>query len=525
MRRLTFTVQFAALDATLILLALGLRIRWEFIIGLAVALAVEIALVESVARKLKKQAAENQFQAFHDSLTELPNRTLFRDRVEQAILQARREDSKFALLIMDLDRFKEINDTLGHRNGDLVLQAIGPRLRGVLRDVDSIARFGGDEFAVLLPGAANPDAAVRVAEKIATTLSKPFMLKGLTLDVEASVGISLYPEHGNDVDTLIQRADVAMYQAKEQHAGYEVYAADRDQYTPKRLALLGELRRALENKELVLFYQPLADIRTGKVTGVEALVRWQHPEHGLTFPDDFIPLAEHTGLIRPLTLYVLNEALRQSYEWQQQGIDLEVSVNLSARNLLDSELATDIEKLLDTWGVKPSSLKLEITENTIMVDPPKALEVLTKLRELGVGLAIDDFGTGYSSLSYLRKLPVDEIKIDRSFVMNMPQSENDQQIVRSTIGLSRNLGLKVVAEGVETKDIWRDLAHLGCDMAQGYYLTRPIPASDLAQWLEQPIDAPEFDESKLEQSSNGGPVPLSSEQATAVAKTSGLKAV
>ena len=491
MRRLTLTARFGIFSALAIGgLALALSADWMDALGYGVLYLLQIVIVAQASRKLERQVAENEYQAMHDTLTSLPNRTLFRDRVEQAILQARREDARFGLLIMDLDRFKEINDTLGHRNGDLILQAIGPRLRGVLRDVDSIARFGGDEFAVLLPGAANPDAAIRVAEKIAAALSKPFMLKGLTLDVEASIGISLFPDHGNDVDTLIQRADVAMYMAKEAHAGFEVYAADRDQYTPKRLALLGELRRALENKELVLFYQPKADIQTGKVTSVEALLRWQHPEHGLTFPDDFIPLAEHTGLIRPLTLYVLNEALKQCYEWQQQGIELGVAVNLSARNLLDSELPNDVARLLETWGVEPSLLKLEITENTIMVDPPKALEVLTQLRDLGVGLSIDDFGTGYSSLSYLRKLPVDEIKIDRSFVMNMPQSENDQQIVRSTIDLACNLGLKVVAEGVETKEIWRDLANLGCDVAQGYYLTRPIPPQELVEWLNKPIDTP-----------------------------------
>ncbi|MGD0166405.1 MAG: EAL domain-containing protein [Gaiellaceae bacterium] len=504
MRRLTITAQFGILSALLIG-ALGVVFRADLYdaITLTILYLAQLVFVARAAHRLRVQVEENEFQALHDTLTSLPNRTLFRDRVEQAILQARREDSRFSLLIMDLDRFKEINDTLGHRNGDLILQAIGPRLRGVLRDVDSIARFGGDEFAVLLPGAASSDAAMRVASKIAASLSRPFMLKGLTLDVEASVGISVFPDHGNDVDTLIQRADVAMYMAKEAHTGFEVYAADRDQYTPKRLALLGELRRALENKELVLFYQPKADIRTGKVHGVEALLRWQHPEHGLTFPDDFIPLAEHTGLIRPLTLYVLNEALEQSYHWQQQGITLNIAVNLSARNLLDSELPDDVAQLLETWHVDPALLKLEITENTIMVDPPKALEVLTRLRDLGVGLSIDDFGTGYSSLSYLRKLPVDELKIDRSFVMNMPQSENDQQIVRSTIDLSRNLGLKVVAEGVETKEIWRDLAALGCDVAQGYYLTRPIPPQELVEWLARPIDAPVLEKTRAAKKASG----------------------
>jgi diguanylate cyclase (GGDEF)-like protein len=517
MRRLTLTIKFGALALAEFALLAALLLEGTaklVVLGvLLVLLSVLVFVVSRASKRLERQAAENEHQAMHDSLTNLPNRTLFRDRVEQQLLSARREEAAFAVLIMDLDRFKEINDTLGHRNGDLILQAIGPRLRAVLRDVDSIARFGGDEFAILLPGAASAEAAARVAEKIASALSKPFMLKGLTLDVEASVGISLYPEHGSDVDTLLQRADVAMYMAKEAHAGYEVYQADRDQYTPKRLALLGELRRALENKELVLFYQPKADIRTGHVTGVEALVRWQHPEHGLTFPDEFIPLAEHTGLIRPLTLYVLNEALKQCYEWNQQGIELSVAVNLSVRNLLDMELANDIERLLETWSVDPSMLKLEITENTIMVDPPRALEVLTRLRDIGVGLSIDDFGTGYSSLSYLKRLPVDEIKIDRSFVMNMPSSENDQQIVRSTVDLGRNLGLKVVAEGVETKDIWRDLATLGCDVAQGYYLTRPIPPEELVTWLEKPIDAPMFAENEL-------PAPVA-----AGVNGSGLKAV
>jgi diguanylate cyclase (GGDEF)-like protein len=491
MRRLTLKTQFGILSAVLIAcIGAVFHAGLYTVIALAVLYVAQLAFVARASQKLRIQVEENEFQALHDTLTRLPNRTLFQDRVEQQILQARRDDSRFSLLIMDLDRFKEINDTLGHRNGDLILQAIGPRLRDILRDADSIARFGGDEFAVLLPGAASADSAMRVASKIEATLSRPFMLKGLTLDVEASIGISIFPDHGNDADTLIQRADVAMYMAKEGHIGFEVYAADRDQNTPKRLALLGELRRALENKELMLFYQPKADIKTGKVNGVEALLRWQHPEHGLTFPDDFIPLAEHTGLIRPLTLYVLNEALAQCHHWQEQGITLNVAVNLSARNLLDSELPDDVAQLLDTWQVNPSLLKLEITENTIMADPPKALEVLTKLRDLGVGLSIDDFGTGYSSLSYLRKLPVDELKIDRSFVMNMPQSENDQQIVRSTIDLAGGLGLKVVAEGVETKDIWRDLAALGCDVAQGYYLTRPIPPEQLVEWLAKPIDAP-----------------------------------
>ena len=440
-------------------------------------------IVSGASKALRRQSEANAHQALHDALTELPNRTLFRDRVGQAMVAARRDGSELAVMLIDLDRFKEINDTLGHHNGDLFLQQVGPRLRGALREVDSIARLGGDEFGILLPGVANDESASLIAGKIRRALEQPFQLGELTLSIEASIGIALYPAHAADVDTLIQRADVAMYHAKEAHGGWEVYAEERDQYTPKRLAMLGELRHAIDAGQLVLHYQPEADLQTGSVNAVEALVRWNHPRHGLLYPDEFIPLAEHTGLIGPLTVYVLDAALRQCRQWKDAGLDLTVSVNLSARNLLDVELPEVIDHLLAELNLEPGSLRLELTENSIMADPKRAAEILERLREIGVGLAIDDFGAGYSSLAYLKRLPVDELKIDKSFVMNMSTDENDAVIVRSTVDLGRNLSLRVVAEGVETEEVWHALAGLGCHLAQGYFLTKPIPAEALTAWF------------------------------------------
>ena len=422
-------------------------------------------------------------QALHDALTNLPNRRLFRDRVHQAVVNAKRSDVPVAVMILDLDRFKEVNDTLGHHIGDLLLQQVGVRLQSTLREGDTIARLGGDEFAILLPVVAGERAAAQVARKIVEVLEEPFTLKGWTFDIEASIGIALCPEHGNTVDALMQRADVAMYLAKESRAGFEVYHADRDRHSPRRLALLGELRRGIEGGNLVLHYQPKADMRSGGIRGVEALVRWSHPEHGDIPPDEFIPLAEHTGLIRTLTLFVLDEALQQCRTWQDDGLHLGVAVNLSVRNLYDPSFADEVAALLRKWRVEPHMLELEITESVIMADPMRAMAVLARLSALGVGLSLDDFGVGYSSLTYLKKLPVTEIKIDKSFVMNICSDESDALIVRSTIGLARSLGLRVVAEGVETEEAWARLVALGCDIAQGYHLCRPKPAHELAAWL------------------------------------------
>ncbi len=436
-------------------------------------------IVAGASMRLRRQAAENERLALHDPLTDLPNRNLFHDRAQQSILSARRDGTGVALMILDLDRFKEVNDTLGHHNGDLLLQEIGGRLRDGLRESDSVARLGGDEFGLLLPRVADGGEALMLGERVRSVLRRPFTLEGVTLDLEASIGVALYPEHGTDVDLLLQRADVAMYLAKEDRSGCELYAADRDEYSPHRLALAAELRRALDEHELVLHYQPKADLADRRVVAVEALVRWQHPEHGLLGPDEFIPLAEATGVIRELTLQVLDETLRQQREWLDAGLDLRVAVNLSARDLYDLTLPATVARLLARHGVPATGLELEITESVIVSDPMRARAILNRLSEMGVVLAVDDYGTGYSSLGYLKRLPIDQMKIDRSFVMHMSEDRNDAAIVRSTVELGRNLGLKVVAEGVETADAWAHLKALGCDFAQGFYLSKPVPAADV----------------------------------------------
>lgn len=452
--------------------------------GLGLLYAVLYRIVASASRRLRRQADENQHQALHDALTGLPNRTLFQDRIQQALLAATRDGTHAAIMMIDLDRFKDVNDTLGHQSGDLLLRALGPRLGHALRASDTVARLGGDEFGVLLPRVESAQASIRVAEKLLAALGQTFNLDGLALEMEASIGIALYPEHGGDADTLLRRADVAMYLAKNGELDIEVYAPERDSYSPNRLGLLGELRRALEQEELVLHYQPKASLQSGEVRSVEALVRWQHPARGLLRPTEFIPLAEHTGLMRPLTLYVIDRALKQCHEWQEQGLSLDLSVNLSGRDLVHAGLPDDVEALLDRWKVDPTRLELEVTESTILADPPRARVVLTRLSQLGVRIAIDDFGSGYSSLGYLKRLPADVLKIDKSFVLGMDVDEQDEVIVRSAIDLGHNLGLEVVAEGVGTAEIWRRLTELGCDRAQGVHLAAPMPADALVSWLE-----------------------------------------
>jgi predicted signal transduction protein with EAL and GGDEF domain len=366
-----------------------------------------------------------------------------------------------------------------------VLVQVGQRLQASLRAVDTVARLGGDEFAVLLPQIATAEGAVTVAGKLQAVLAEPFLVEGLTLDVEASVGLALYPEHGNDPEELLQHADIAMYVAKDTHDGFVLFDPTQDQHSPRRLALLGELRRAIDQHQLLLHYQPKVDAHTGQVLGVEALVRWQHPSHGLIPPDEFIPLAERTGLIGPLTHYVLDHALRQCHQWQQAGHELVVAVNVSARRLLDLAFPEEVAALLARWEVPARLLVVEITESAIMADPAHAMEILGRLNAMGVQLAIDDFGTGYSSMAYLKSLPVHELKVDRSFVSQMTSSIRDAVIVRSTVDLGRNLGLRVVAEGVEDQATWQELNTLGCDAIQGYYISRPVSADELASWLAQ----------------------------------------
>ena len=431
--------------------------------------------------RLREEAAEKEYQALHDSLTELPNRTLFRDRLEHALASLAPHGS-LAVLLVDLDRFKEVNDTLGHHNGDLLLMEVARRLRKTLDPDVTVARFSGDEFALLLPAIDSVEDAGGIAQQVLVTLQESFDLANVEINVNASIGIAVHPLHGENANKLIQRADVAMYVAKESHSGFEVYSTDRDGYSPARLALASELRQAIEREELLVHYQPKVDIRTRRVVGVEALVRWIHPEHGFMPPDEFIPLAEHTGLIQPLTTFVLRSALRECRRWQEEGLDLDVSVNLSVRSLLDLQLPESVSTLLREFDVEPSRLILEITESSIMADPIRAADVVDRLSDLGIGLAIDDFGTGYSSLSYLKRLPVSEIKIDKSFVLAMTSEDNDAVIVRSTVDLGRNLGLRVVAEGVETVEMFDELRNLGCDIAQGYLLSRPLPADELTVW-------------------------------------------
>jgi diguanylate cyclase (GGDEF)-like protein len=424
-------------------------------------------------------------QALHDGLTGLPNRTLLRDRIGQAIRQADRELSPAALALLDLDRFKEVNDTLGHHDGDQLLVQVGQRLQATLRQVDTVARLGGDEFAILLPRIETADGAVTVARKLQAALQEPFVLEGLSVDVEASIGVAIYPEHGNDPEELLQHADIAMYVAKDTHAGFVLFDPTHDQHSPRRLALLGELRRAIDQRQLLLHYQPKVDAHSGQVLGVEALVRWQHPTHGLIPPGEFIPLAERTGLIEPLTHYVLDAALRQCHHWRQAGHELSVAVNVSARRLLDLDFPDEVAATLTRWRVPARLLVVEITESTIMADPTHALEILGRLNAMGVQLSIDDFGTGYSSMAYLKNLPLHELKIDRSFVAQMTSDSRDAVIVHSTIDLGRNLGLRVVAEGVEDQATWQALAALGCDAIQGYHISRPVPPDHLINWLEQ----------------------------------------
>jgi diguanylate cyclase (GGDEF)-like protein len=425
---------------------------------------------------------EMEQRALHDTLTGLPNRALLADRFERALRAADRSGASAGLLLLDLDRFKEVNDTFGHHYGDELLRQIGPRLSAVLRSVDTIARLGGDEFAVLLQDVNGVEDATEVATALLTALSTPFHVEGVDLDVEASVGVVISGEHGRDPVVLMQHADIAMYIAKRQHLGVFAYDPSVDGHSATKLAMIGDLRRGLQRGELVLYYQPKINIRTGDLVGAEALVRWQHPEHGLVFPDDFIPLAERTGLINPLTRHILDTALAQARVWLDSGRPLPIAVNLSARNLHNERFAAQVDELLAVHDVPAHLLELEVTESAIMIDPVRACEMLQRLSALGIRISLDDFGAGYTSLSQLKALPINEIKIDRSFVMSMNEDRRDSVIVHSVVALGHNLGLTLVAEGVESERALTTLAGFGCDVFQGNYISRPIPVAAFDAW-------------------------------------------
>jgi diguanylate cyclase (GGDEF)-like protein len=443
-----------------------------------------VPILRRVSHRIQRQMEEIEHRAYYDELTGLPNRALFHDRIEHALLASRRLGPEVTVMLLDIDRFKEINDALGHEAGDQLLREFGERIRETLRVHETLARLGGDEFGILLP-TGSADEATLIAERVHDALKAPFALRGLSLEVGTSIGIATYPHHGDDADALLQHADVAMYLAKEARVGTAVYDADQDANDAARLALAGELRQAIENDQLVLHFQPKAELESGRIVGAEALVRWQHPERGFIPPNDFVPIAERTGLIKPLSSYVLAAALRQCAAWNSAGLDLHVAVNLSIPDLLDLELPDRIAVLLAETGVRPGQLELEITETTILADPFRVRQVLNRLNEMGLRLAIDDFGTGYSSLAYLKRLPVQTIKIDRSFVMEMCADASDATIVRSTIDLGRNLGLDIVAEGVETQEVWDTLRAQGCTLAQGYLIGKPMSADELVVLLEQ----------------------------------------
>jgi diguanylate cyclase (GGDEF)-like protein len=451
--------------------------------ALGVLYLVLCGLVAVASQNLRQKALDTRLQAQRDALTGLPNRANFRDQVERAAKAAQRKKTLAGVMVMDLDRFKEVNDTLGHFHGDLVLQRIGARLQSVLRGHETIARMGGDEFAILLPEIEEDGQARKVAKRIIKALDEPINVSGLSLQVEGSLGIAVFPKHGDSVDALLRAADVAMYVAKERRTGFEFYATEEHQHDASSLALIGEMRRAMDAGELVLHYQPKASLATGGVKGCEALARWNHPGRGMLSPDEFIPLAEHSSLLRPVTLYLLETAIRQCKTWQNQGHDMTVAVNLSVVNLLDNELPADLGHLLSESRLEPQWLELEITESTIMKDPRRAMQILTRLSDMGIRLSIDDFGTGYSSLAYLKQLPVHTIKIDKSFVLTMDEDEGNATIVQSTIDLGHNLGLAVVAEGVETEESYARLGALGCDYAQGYFLSRPLPPEKFTVWM------------------------------------------
>ncbi|WP_203783881.1 putative bifunctional diguanylate cyclase/phosphodiesterase [Paractinoplanes rishiriensis] len=435
-------------------------------------------------RRAERQAASRLHDATHDPLTGLGNRTLLGERLRTAIGNTDDAGEPFCLLLIDLDRFKEVNDTLGHHCGDQLLVGVAERLVGASREGDEVVRLGGDEFALVMPNTPDRAGALEAARRVLAALRQPMDLDGITVDVDASIGVSLYPADGTDAPGLLRHADVAMYTAKRAHAGVAAYDPDQDQNDANKLTMQSDLRQGVSRGELVLYYQPKIDMATGQPSGMEALLRWQHPQLGLLAPDRFIPMAEETGLIDLITTEVLDMALRQVREWYDAGRALRVSVNVAARSLFDVTFPEQVVAALERYDVPPELLTLEITETALIADPERANLVLERLRAHGVDISIDDFGTGYSSIAHLRAMPPHELKIDRSFVMRMCTDARDETIVRAVVELAKGLNLRVVAEGVEDAGAFEALSALGCDEAQGYHISRPLPPAELAAWLE-----------------------------------------
>jgi diguanylate cyclase len=465
----------------------------QFVTSLAVGVGLLLIglfawLRSRYTRENAHQARHNLYQATHDALTGLPNRPQFAQRLNLALVAATGTGGSVGVVLLDLDRFKEVNDTLGHHTGDRLLQQVGPRISGVLRAGEFMARLGGDEFALLIATATTGVEALAeqqaVVRRILAALHVPFVIDDIALAVDGTAGLARYPQDGDTGDVLLQRADIAMYQAKTNHEALVVYDRMLDGYSPRKLTLLADLRQAVGRGELLVHYQPQIDIATLRVVGVEALVRWQHPVEGRLPPSEFVPLAESSGFVHELTRYVLDVAVGDAKAWEQAGRALEVSVNISARCLLDYGLPGTVSGILTAAGLPARWLKLEITETAMIADPFRAHEIINRLRHLGVALSIDDFGTGYTSLAYLRDLPVQELKIDQSFVMRMRTDRKDAIIVRTSVELAQRLGLDSVAEGVEDAQTLSALAALGCTTAQGYHLSRPLPAHDLASWID-----------------------------------------
>jgi diguanylate cyclase (GGDEF)-like protein len=456
-------------------------------VGLALFAIVLVVFQYLVGELLTSQRRGEELQALAttDELTGLANRTSFSDRLNEEIAACQQTGESFGVILVDLDRFKEINDTLGHQNGDVLLREMGPRIAEHVGPSGLVARFGGDDFAVLTGVRSDrPEALGRLASDLIACIQQPIMIEDITLEIGSSIGISRYPVDGEDVETLLRRVDIAINAAKEHRDAYRLYDPEQDHYSPERLRLVGDFRRGLHAEEIVVHYQPIVDLHSQKVSGAESLVRWQHPTMGLLYPDKFLQTVEQTTLIGPLTRHVLDRSIAQCVRWRAAGLDLTVAVNLSVRNLSDPRLSEDVERMLRRHGLPPAALQLEITESMIMSDPERALATVNQLSQLGVRLAVDDFGTGHSSLANLRRLPIDELKIDRSFVTPMLHDENDLIIVRSTINMAHDLGLNTIAEGVEDASTLTELDELGCDQVQGYYFSKPVPADTFISWAD-----------------------------------------